>query len=205
VIEKRIPIVKLKYKEAYEKLIQIIQAKTLYEALLNGSETRNEEDTKILLDYLGLKNFKKPALHTIILFDDATNCFHNKKDPLNGLFLRNRHHKFTYFLNVLLLRKGIIPQEILDNMKTFWLFGGYSEHNFTTAFKYIKSPLKRMELYNIYRKVGNRDVMYFNYTGGNGRTKIKVLRLDKKEDEEDDVDGSDGISDDDDPEVLFEF
>jgi hypothetical protein len=70
-------------------------------------------------------------------------------------------------------------------MKTFWYFGGYNKHNFNVAFKYFKSPVDAKELYNVYRKIGNRDVLYFNYLGKNAE--FKVLELDKnKEGSEED-------------------
>jgi hypothetical protein len=193
-IERKIQIVKLKYKEAYPRLLEIIEAKNLYEKIRNKEEKRDSEDTNILLKYLGLKNFRKPALHTLILFDDATNCFQNKKDPLNGLFLRNRHHKFTYFFNIHLVRKNSIPQEIIDNMKTLWYFGGYNKHNFNTAFKFIKSPIDKNELYDMYKVVKNRDVLYVNYAGSDG-TEFRIIKLDKNNEESEEEDDECASSD----------
>jgi Cdc6-like AAA superfamily ATPase len=75
-----IPIVKLRYEQAYEYLIKLIKAKNLYERIQKKPSIRRDDEKELLLDFLGVTGFETPVLHTIILFDDATDCFKNKKD-----------------------------------------------------------------------------------------------------------------------------
>jgi hypothetical protein len=193
-----IPIVKIPYPDAYERLMKIIKAKNLYERVQkesknNKMKTRtriggknpngkdlDDEDKQILLEFLDVPDFSKPALHTVILFDDATDCFKNDKDPLNKLFLRSRHHKFTYFFNTHLVTNKAVPMTIKKNMRTFWYFGGYCKQDFNTVFPYVKSPLKNQQLWEIYNKIGKRDVLFFDYTEDG--TKFKVIPLGQSRD-----------------------
>jgi hypothetical protein len=177
-----IPIVKIKYEEANERLQKIIKAKNLYERIQKRPRIRDNEEKEILLEYLGIKGFNYPALHTVILFDDATDCFKNKKDPLHKLFLRNRHHKFIYFFNINIFSKDAIPMTIKKNMRSFSYFGGYCKQDFNVIFPFIKSPVSREELYNIYKKIRKRGVLYLDYTDDG--TRLEVIRLSVKPEEQ---------------------
>jgi hypothetical protein len=177
-----IPIVKLKYEQANDYLMKLIKAKNLYERIQKKPKIRREDEKELLLDFLGLSGFETPAVHTIILFDDATDCFKNKKDPLNKLFLRNRHHKFTYFFNIHIFTKDAIPMTIKKNMRSFWYFGGYPKQDFNCIFPFIKSPIDREDLYRIYRKIGKRDVLFLDYTDDG--TVFEIIPLGHKEDEQ---------------------
>jgi ABC-type dipeptide/oligopeptide/nickel transport system ATPase component len=96
-----VPILKIGYKEACEKLIELNRMKNGYEKIkassMNGIELLSEEEKGTVKDYLQIKDFDIPILHTLILFDDATDVFNSPKNELNNIFLRNRHNKFTYF------------------------------------------------------------------------------------------------------------
>jgi hypothetical protein len=199
-----IPIIKIAYKDANQQLMQTINAKNLCERVQEEMrKTRKKSvgkklddvDKQILLEFLSVPNFSRPPLHTVILFDDATNCFKNDKDPLNKLFLRSRHHKFTYFFNTHLTTNKAVPMTIKKNMRTFWYFGGYCKQDFNTVYPYIKSPLKNPVLWEIYNKIGKRDVLFFKYTEDG--TKFKVIPLGSKNNKNTLVNDEDDFEDDD--------
>jgi hypothetical protein len=173
-----IPIVEIKYDEAHDYLSKLAKTKELYERIREKPHIRREDEKKMILKMLRVKNFKKRALHTVILFDDATDCFKNKKNPLIQMFLRNRHNKSTYFFNVHLFSKDAVPMTIKKNMRCFWYFGGYCKQDFNTCFPYIKAPVSREELYAIYRRMGKRDVLFLDYTDDG--TKFEVIPLGSK-------------------------
>jgi hypothetical protein len=167
-----------KYEEAFEELNKIRKAKNLYERIQSKKENRPPEHKAVLLNFLNVPNFSVPALHTAILFDDATDCFKNANDPLHRFFLRNRHHKFTYFFNVHNLGKDAIPKAIKSNMRSFWFFGGFSKHDFNTAIKYCSKSLPNThdEIWRIYRGIPKRDVLFFDFCEDG--TKMEIMRLD---------------------------
>jgi hypothetical protein len=169
-----IPIVKIGLDEAYETLTDIIDAKIEYEKLWQTKKMNDK--VRELLAFLGVKNFKLPFIHTLILFDDATEIFNQKKyNDLVGLFLKNRHHKFTYFFNIHNWTRNALPMKIKKNVRSVWYFGGYSLQDFNSSFPQMKSPMDRLELYDIYKKLGKRDVLYFDHAEEG--TRIEILNL----------------------------
>jgi hypothetical protein len=204
-----ITIVKIKYEEAFKHLDILRKAKELYEKIQKGEVQKSEEKRKVLLKFLNVSNFHHPAIHTGILFDDATGCIKNKKNPLHSLFLRYRHHKFTYFFNVHLFTKDAIPMTIKKNMRAFWYFGGYCKQDFNVCYPYIKAPVNREELYAIYRRMGKRDVLFLDYTD-NG-TLFGVIPLSQKSEEnwflagEEDYEDEINEEDDRDEEEMLRF
>jgi Cdc6-like AAA superfamily ATPase len=185
-----LPLVRVDYDSALEYINRIIETKRMYEELRN--DTRNEgewslEQAKEILHELQVKNFQKPFLHTIVVYDDATDILTKKKNSaLSELIMRNRHGRFTYFLNVHDYFRTI-PPKVKSNLGSLVLFGGYSKQKFDCMFQQFKSPVSREELFAKYQQVGNRDIMLFCYF--EMPTKIKIIRLDYsdnvKEEEED--------------------
>jgi hypothetical protein len=170
-----VPILQVKYEEAYETLQGIAKSKNMYEAIRNGEvNDATEEEKKELLEYLLVKDFKIPVLHTLVLFDDATDLFSGPKNPLNDLIVRNRHHKFTYFFNIHNFTKAL-PMNIKKNMRSLWYFGGYSRQDFVISFQQMKSPIDKERLYDIYKNLGKRDALFFDYTDDG--TKVEVINL----------------------------
>jgi hypothetical protein len=170
-----IPIIRVKYEQAYETLQGIIKSKEMYEAIRNGQVTdATKEEKEELLEHLSVKNFKTQVLHTIVLFDDATDLSSRPKNPLNDLILRNRHHKFTYFFNTHNFTKAL-PMNIKKNMRSLRYFGGYSRQDFVISFQQMKSPIDKERLYDVYKNLGKRDILFFDYTDDG--TKIEVINL----------------------------
>jgi archaellum biogenesis ATPase FlaH len=202
-----IPIVKIRYEKAYEYLTKLSKAKEEYEHIQREPTYKTNEQKRSILKFLHVTNFKKEALHTVILFDDATGRFTNKKDPMLNNFLCNRHDKFTYFFNIHLFSKDAISMTLKKNMRCFWYFGGYCKQDFNICYPFIKAPVNREELYAIYRRMGNRGVLFLDYTDDG--TRMNVIPFGKKSEEEwfmagpeDYADTADADSEEDEEELL---
>jgi hypothetical protein len=126
-----VPILKIGYKEACEKLIELNRMKNGYEKIKectkNGIELLTEEDKGTMKDYLKIKDLEIPILHTLILFDDATDVFNSPKNELNNIFLRNRHNKFTYFFNVHGFTRTNIPMKVKKIWGVFGILEGFQK------------------------------------------------------------------------------
>jgi hypothetical protein len=129
-----LPILRVKYEDAYDLLIKIIKAKTAYEKIRDGGKKVGKQEREEILELLELPNFNCHNLHTLILFDDATTLFSDLKNPLNNLLLKNRHNKFTYFLNIHNFSKRDVPMTLKKNMSNLWFFGGFSQQFFNSFF-----------------------------------------------------------------------
>jgi hypothetical protein len=171
----KIPTLKVKYNDAYETITDIITTKNVYEDVREKKLPATEKDKKELLDLLDVKYFKKPAVHTLVLFGDATDLFTNKNNPLNQIILRNRHNKITYFFNVHSFSRSAIPMYIKKNITSLVYFGMYSALDFNSAYTQMKSPIDRKKLYEICRKLGYRDALLFNFD--EGEVKCEVLEM----------------------------
>jgi hypothetical protein len=170
-----IPVVQINYKNAFEEITNIIKAKNMYELIRSDKQKAPDEEKKELLTYLSVENFDLPFLHTLILFDDAKTIFYDVKNPLNSLILRNRHSKITYFFNVHLFTKNAVPMYIKKNMRALFYFGGYSSQDFNNSFPQFRSPISRVQLYEIYREVNNHSILYFDYD--DEKTNVEVINL----------------------------
>jgi hypothetical protein len=140
-----VPIVKISYAEACNRLKNIVASKNAYEKIINAEKNKkflplSGKEKGVILDYLGVKDFSIPILHTLILFDDATDIFTNKKDLLNDMILRNRHHKFTYFFNIHSFTCKALPMKIKKSMRSLRYFGGYSKLDFNHSYQQWKCP-----------------------------------------------------------------
>jgi hypothetical protein len=178
----KIPIVKIKYDQALEYLTKLIKFRNHYdniqtrdkwkekngdEATVNGIEppTYTDELRKACLKLLTMKDFSLEFPHTIILYDDVTEMLKKKANKeLSLMILRNRHFRFTYFLNIHDFNKNSIPMEIKNSINALWYFGGFSEQNFNAFFKQFKSPVPQKKLFQVYARLGRNDYLYFAYT-----------------------------------------
>jgi hypothetical protein len=50
------------------------------------------------------------------------------------------------------------------NMRSLWLFGGFSLLKFNTFFPQMNSPIDREDLYRMYQQLSGHDMIFFDYT-----------------------------------------
>jgi hypothetical protein len=179
-----IPIKRIKYEEAFEYLTELDSLKTKYEQIAinvknkkpnskieiegeNGEKKLYKPTQKFIIDMfdkLFIDDFKIPVLHTLILYDDATNIIKNQKDPMISFILRNRHCKFTYFFNIHNFTRNGIPTEIKKSMRSLWYFGGYSHQDFVSSFPQVKcNHLRSEEVWEMYRPLSRYDMLFFDF------------------------------------------
>jgi hypothetical protein len=155
-----------------------VDCKNKYEEIVKGEvdmDSYTEDEVGEFMDFLTVGDFDTQVLHTIILFDDATDMFRNKSDPMRTFLLRNRHHKFTYFLNVHSYTGDAIPQMVKKSLRSLWYFGGFSKFDFDYSYWQFKAPIEKEELYSRYKHLSKRDVLFLDYRDEG--TKIKVINL----------------------------
>jgi hypothetical protein len=173
-----IPTVRCPYHKSYEYLKNLVDSKNKYEEIIDGTvelDSYTEEEIAEFLDFLSVEDFSQKILHTIILFDDATEMFRSKSDPLRNFLLRNRHHKFTVFLNVHSYTGDVIRPIVKKNLGSLWFFGGYNEQDFGYSYRQFNSPINKPELWERYRTLTKRDVLFFDYQDGGA--KVKIIKL----------------------------
>lgn len=170
----KLEIIKVNYEDAEECLTKITEAKEDYgEIVEKGIENLLEEDyRKDLMGILGVKDFKKTFIHTIVLFDDAIEVFKNRKGKLFRMLFENRQPKITYFLAI---QDPIgIDASIKSNIDSAWLFGGFSSQKFNYIYHQLNSPFDRVDLWEKYRELSMNQAIIFNHnrTG----TELRFLR-----------------------------
>jgi hypothetical protein len=192
-----VPIIKISYDDAFRTLSDIKKAKDIYEEEYNmrhnlpnnHNKPLTSDELQTLIKFLRITGFKTPVLHTLILFDDCSEIFKNKCEKkmkeLVSLFLKNRHHKFTYFFVVHAFTADTISPLLKKNATTVWYFGGYSKQAFVSGIQQLnaeKLGYEKSDLWDEYSKVGDRDIVWFSYAENN--QVIRKIKLDLNEDGE---------------------
>ena len=169
------------YDESEEYLEEIVEYKQAYDEVKDKhlENLLTDESKKDICEHLKIRNFNKPSLHTVILYDDALEVFKKPNSKEYKLLMENRHPKFTYILNIQDW-KGI-SNGLKSNIDSVWIFGGYPRDRFVYFYGQIRCPVDRERVYEIYKTLGKRQALIFdNYDDGvtiklleeNGQTRI---------------------------------
>lgn len=159
-----IPSVMISYAESEAFVTELIEYKQAYDEIkFKHLEDKITDDCKNdILSHLHINDLTRPSLHTLILYDDAIEVFKKPSSKEFRYLLENRHHRFTYILN-LQDWKGI-STELKANLDSVWLFGGYPRNRYTYIYNQLSCPLERDELYNIYSQLSKREALIFTNT-----------------------------------------
>jgi hypothetical protein len=144
-----IPIIKIKYVDAYNEISNTVKSKNLYEDYKNKKCKLDKEQINEIKEYLDITNDKMKSIHTIVLFDDSSGIFSKPKNPLNKLILRNRHERIAYFVNAHSYNKTTVPMIYKKNTSCLFFFGGYSQLDFNSFFPQFKPSVNKKELCEI--------------------------------------------------------
>ncbi|GHU21746.1 hypothetical protein FACS189472_14530 [Alphaproteobacteria bacterium] len=60
-------------------------------------------------------------------------------------------------------------------MTSLCYFGGFNSQDFVASYPQFNSPVSREELYNVYKRLTGRDILYFNYS--QDRPTVEVVKL----------------------------
>jgi hypothetical protein len=124
------------YYHSYDVLDEIMEGKVAYyQVVRKDLEGEINEDSKkdILSRAIG-NDFYDQLPHTLELFEDAIGIFNhnNKYKKLYEMIFKNRHQRFTMFINVQEIYT--IPPAIHKNLDTLWIFGGmFAKQSFVSC------------------------------------------------------------------------
>ena len=162
--QRPLPSVLIPYSSSEEYITELIEYKQAYDEIkFKHLESRITDECKAdILSHLHIDDFSAPSLHTFILYDDALEVFKKPSSPEFRYLLENRHHKFTYVLNIQDW-KGI-STELKANIDSVWMFGGYPRNRYCYIYNQLSCPIERDELYNIYSRLTKMEAIIFTNT-----------------------------------------
>jgi hypothetical protein len=180
-IKELLPLIKLKtrvvsYADMLPFLKDLVDAKSAYEETIEKGLVDEVTNAcrKDLLHAVDVKEFGESTPGTVILYDDAINIVKSSRNkPLLDLLHQNRQPKITYFL---CMQDGFaLPPQVKRNLDTCVIFGGFNDSQMLGMLlrQLNSSPQSNNELVNVYRQLGNREGLLFDYLP-NG-TVVKVL------------------------------
>ena len=125
-----IPLSICSYKDAVSQLEGLMRYKQIYleirDKVMKGLNIEyTQEQIEELMELLGVKDFSKPRLHTLVLFDDAANnpIFEKKGDPMTIMLTRCRHLNISVIINIQKLTA--ISTTIRSQTASFFIFPGF--------------------------------------------------------------------------------
>jgi hypothetical protein len=173
-VNELIKLIKLKtrvvrYKDAFEVLSKIIEAKTAYEQLISNRVIQNkvDEESKLnILELLDMDDFIDFIPNTAILMDDAINILKESKyRSLTNLIFQNRQPRFTFF--ICLQDTFGIPPSIKRNVDSVWIFAGMTDRSmFGLMLKQFGVSIPSQKVWEFYSGLGLHDAMLLDYEDG---------------------------------------
>ena len=160
----KVPIVYISQAECEERLVELIQYKNQY----NQIKQQHTEDeipddvTEELFDVLGIEDFSRPYLHTLILLDDIANSAMLAKPTsvMNSLMTQCAHINCSFFLAIQFW-KGL-PPSIKSQVTTIYMFGGFSKEQLHYILRQITLQSPFNAVFDEYKKLGYQDYMYID-------------------------------------------
>jgi len=196
-----IPLSICPYKDAVSQLEGLMRYKQMYleirDKVMKGQNIEyTQEQIEELMELLGVKDFSKPRLHTLVLFDDAANnpIFEKKGDPMTIMLTRCRHLNISVIINIQKLTS--ISTTIRSQTASFFIFPGFPMQEISQMGK-ICNNLTLDELKYDIRKLKDKQILWINNIDGESdiinlsKIKSKVEKY-KEEYEEELFSDSDG-------------
>lgn len=166
----QIPIVYVPYDKA-EDYVRSIQAyKSLYLKYKSNKIKLPEKNIVEMKNILKIKDFKRPYLHTLMLFEDfANNPLLKRCDGyFNQFFATLRHEHCTVFISVQFWKS--IPTEIKSNATSIFIFAGYSKQQLTYILSQIALPYTKDQIYEKYNQMKNKQCLVVN-------TELSIIKV----------------------------
>jgi hypothetical protein len=156
----------VKYKDAFEVLKDIMEAKMAYEQIIfkNLQNKTTDESKMDILKTLDMDDFIDYIPNTAILMDDAINILkENKYKKLVNLIFQNRQPRFTFFICI--QDTFSIPTCIRRNLDTVWIFAGMTDRlAFGMMLKQFGITIPSANVWEFYtNNLGAHDAMIFDY------------------------------------------
>jgi len=196
-----IPLSICPYKDVVSQLEGLMRYKQMYLEIRDKVMNREnieytQEQIEELLELLNVKDFSKPRLHTLVLFDDAANnpIFEKKGDPMTIMLTRCRHLNISVIINIQKLTA--ISTTIRSQTASFFIFPGFPMQEVSQMGK-ICNNMTLDELKYEIRKLKDKQILWINNIDGESdiinlsKIKSKVEKY-KEEYEEELFSDSDG-------------
>jgi len=165
-----IPMSICPYKDAVSQLEGLMRYKQMYleirDKLMNRENIEyTQEQIEELMELLGVKDFSKPRLHTLVLFDDAANnpIFEKKGDPMTIMLTRCRHLNISVIINIQKLTA--ISTTIRSQTASFFIFPGFPMQEISQMGK-ICNNMTLDELKYEVRKLKDKQILWINNIDG---------------------------------------
>jgi len=174
-----IPLSICQYKDAVSQLEGLMRYKQMYleirDKVMKGQNIEyTQEQLEELLELLGVKDFSKPRLHTLVLFDDAANnpIFEKKGDPMTIMLTRCRHLNISVIINIQKLTS--ISTTIRSQTASFFIFPGFPMQEVSQMGK-ICNNMTLDELKYEIRKLKDKQILWINNIDG----ETQIINLSK--------------------------
>ena len=157
------PIKYCSQNECEDTLMELIQAKAQYNTIKQQhAETEYAEMAAELFDTLGISDFSRPYLHTLVLLDDIANSAMLTKNTsvMNSLMTQCAHINCSFFLATQFW-KGL-PTPIKSQVTTIYLYGGFSREQLRYVLRQITLQNPFEVVWNEYKDLGYQDYMYID-------------------------------------------
>lgn len=148
--------------ECEETLCELIQYKNQYNAIKRQhlEDEVPEDFAEQLFEVLGIHDFSRPYLQTLVLLDDIANSAMLSKSTsvMNSLMTQCAHINCSFFLAIQFW-KGL-PTSIKSQVTTIYMFGGFSKEQIHYILRQITLQKPFNELWEEYKQLAYQDYMY---------------------------------------------
>ena len=186
----KVPILYLAQSECEDTLMGIVQAKNKYnEIKRNHLEKSYNDEEEGIFGTLGIHDFSRSYLHTLVLLDDIANSAMLTKSTsiMNSLMTQCAHINCSFFLATQFW-KGL-PTPIKSQVTTIYLYGGFSREQLRYILRQITLQNPFEVIWEEYKDQGYQDYMYIDIVES-------VYTIHKRVDGSDDDNGNDEDDDD---------
>ena len=183
----KVPIMYLSQAECEDTLMEIVRAKNRYnEIKRNHLEDEYVDEDEGLFGTLGIHDFNRSYLHTLILLDDIANSAMLAKSTsvMNSLMTQCAHINCSFFLATQFW-KGL-PTPIKSQVTTIYLYGGFSREQLRYILRQITLQNPFDVVWDEYKEQGYQDYMYIDIVESQYTIHKRVDGSDDDDDDNDD-------------------
>ena len=183
----KVPIKYVSQNECEETLMELLQAKNQYNTIKQQhAETQYADVAAELFDLLGIQDFSRPYLHTLILLDDIANSTMLTKTTsiMNSLMTQCAHINCSFFLATQFW-KGL-PTPIKSQVTTIYLYGGFSREQLRYVLRQITLQNPFEVIWSEYKDLGYQDYMYIDIVDSEYSIRRRGNNVDDDDDDDSD-------------------
>jgi hypothetical protein len=164
-----IPIHYVAEQQAEGFVTKLLENKALYNEIKENHLERRVEDEQAheILDALCIKDFSRPYLHTLILFEDSANSVLLKRPQgyFNRLVARCRHEQISCFFCVQFWKS--LPTELKSNVVSVFIFPNFSKQQLSYILQQVNTSIPLKQIYDAYSRLRQHECFYVNTLTGN--------------------------------------